>query len=161
MGVSISEAFGAATVLPNIVTGINRDANEIVTDHKIYKAQQKKDKLLITIDSILDKPFLKTDIVKDDKDGNFYLKILPDTKDPSFKNISIDFLNRKLGLNTDVIKNEKDNNFNDDGTLKNDSPIYVPLEEIGQKTYIINGGDNKALKKAIRKFNKLSCYLNY
>ena len=155
-----SGVIATTTVIPNFFAGVCNDINSIEYKNNLSKANVKLDRLLFTVDFALDKSFLKTAITKDNT-GKFFLVISPINEDKSFKNLSADFFNKKLGLKEDVIKNDKDNKLNDDGTIKDGSKLYIPLEEIGQKSYSINGGNNKDLKKAIRKFNKLSSYINF
>ena len=128
----------------------------------------KKQIALYKINSVLDKPYLKTNITKKD-DGKYYLTITRPSEDKdrpnreAYDNISMDNFKRALGLKKYVIKNCKYNDsytitkrreWSDNATMEKGTTLTIPLEELGQEWYLFGGGDNKLLRQAVQEYQR-------
>ena len=149
--------------------------NETKSEYTLHsKAEKRKIRLINTVNDILDKPYLKTNIELKD-DGKYYLVITRPSLDKdrpneeAYDNIAMDNFKRSLGLKDGIIKNCKYNDsfaitkrseWSDHGTMEKGSSLYIPIDELGKKYYFFGGGDNKTLEKAVRKFNHYKEYLN-
>ena len=157
----------SSSAATNITTTRNTDST--VKSTIINPTQDKKNKVFLsTVNEVLGKPYLLTNVELKD-DGNYYLVITRPDYDrdrpnkEAYDNIAMDNFKRSLGLRKHVIKNCKYNDsyaitkrrvWSDNATMEKGSSLYIPLNELGQEWYLIGGGDNKLLKQAVQEYLK-------